>query len=118
MLAATFGGAVDRAGAQAWLREQGYEPSVVRLPWFGWLVAAAVMPHLGLQHHPNDRLHDLQMLVTLPDSIEGFIRRRWPQAQRAEWCRRGAEVVLRVGWQPLDEDCTPQEGDRRMTLQP
>lgn len=118
MLAAAFGGARDRAGAQAWLREQAYEPAVVRLPWAGWLWAAAVMPHLGLEHHPQEDLRALQLQLSLPSSIEDFVRRRWPQVQRTEWCRRGQELVVRSGWQPLDEACTPRVGDRRLALSP
>lgn len=118
VLAAAFGGGRDRAGAQAWLRAQGYEPAVVQLPWVAWLWAAALTPHLGLQHHPSEHLQNLQLHLTLPASVEAFVQQRWPQVQRAEWCWRGSELVVRRGWQPLDEACTPGEGDRRVALSP
>lgn len=118
MLAAAFGGKHDRAGAHTWLRAQGYEPAVVQLPWAGWLWAAAVMPHLGLQHHPKEDLQALQLQLSLPSSVEAFVRRRWPEVQRTEWCQRGQELVVRSGWQPLDEACTPAAGDRRVALSP
>lgn len=116
MLAAAFGGRDDRAGAQQWLREQGYVGSIVQLPGLVWLLAAAVMPHMGLQHHPESDRQAWRFEVSLPASVEHFVQRLWPQAQRVEWCLRGHEVVVRRGWQPLDGACTPQDGDERRTL--
>lgn len=118
VLAAAFGGARQRASAQQWLRAQGYSGSVVQLPWVGWLVAAAVLPHMGLQHHPEEDLQALRLEVALPASVEAFVRRRWPQAQRVEWCLRGREVVVRRGWEPLDAVCTPRPGDEVRHLNP
>jgi len=118
MLAASFGGGTRREAAQRWLRERGYEGSAVQLPWVGWLLAAAVIPHLGLQHHPEDNLQALRLEVSLPASVEAWVRRQWPLADRVEWCRRGNEVVVRRGWQPLDDPCTPQSGDERRRLLP
>ena len=116
LVAAAFGGGSSRAEAQQWLREQGYAGSNVQLPWVGWLVAAAVIPHLGLQHHPPEHLQALRLEVSLPAAVEAWVRRMWPQVERVEWCRRGDEVVVRRGWQPLDEHCTPQPGDERRPL--
>ncbi len=118
VLAAAFGGARQRASAQQWLRAQGYTGSVVQLPWVGWLVAAAVLPHMGLQHHPGKDLQALRLEVSLPASLEAFVRRRWPQAQRVEWCLRGREVVVRRGWEPLDEACSPGPNDHTQALPP
>ena len=118
LLAAAFSGARDRAGAQVWLREQGYLPSAVQLPGVAWLMAAAVLPHMGLAHHPPEGLQALRFEVSLPASIERFVQARWPRAQRLEWCRRGGEVVVRRSWEPLDEACTPGPGDEVKPLEP
>jgi hypothetical protein len=61
------------------LRAQAYELAVVQPPWVGWLWAAAVMPHLGLEHHPQEDLQALQLQLSRPSSIEAFVRRCWPQ---------------------------------------
>lgn len=116
MLAAAFGEARDRAAAQRWLREQGYTGSTIQLPWVGWLWAAALMPHMGLQDHPEDDLLARRFQVSMPASVERFVRQRWPQAERVEWCLRGREVVVRRGWVPLDEHCSPAAGDERKPL--
>jgi hypothetical protein len=116
MLAAAFGGVGTRSDAQDWLRRQGYAGSVVQLPWAGWLLVAALWPHMGLQHHPPENLQSLRFEVSLPDSVERFVRQQWPQARRMEWCLRGPEVVVRRSWEPLDDDCTPGPGDERRPL--
>jgi hypothetical protein len=116
MLAAAFDGARDRATAQRWLREQGYTGSTIQLPWVGWLWAAALMPHMSLQDHPGDDLRARRFQVSMPESVERFVRQRWPQAERVEWCLRGREVVVRRGWLPLDEHCLPAAGDERKPL--
>lgn len=116
MLAGAFGGADSRAQAQQWLREQGYRGSVVELPWVGWLMAAAFLPHMGLQHHPEEDLQALRFEVSLPAAIERFVHQRWPQAQRMEWCLKGREVVVRRSWDPLDAACTPGDADERKVL--
>jgi hypothetical protein len=118
MLGVAFGGGADRAAAQAWLRAQGYSGSVVQLPWVGWLMAAALLPHMGLRHHPDSDLQALRFEVSLPAAVERFVERRWPQAERVEWCLRGREVVVRRRWQPLDRHCTPADGDERLSLVP
>lgn len=116
MLAAAFGEAGNRTQAQRWLREQGYAGSVVQLPWVGWMIAAALLPHMGLQHHPEEDLQALRFEVSLPAAIERFAHERWPQARRVEWCLKGREVVVRRSWEPLDAACTPGEADERRVL--
>lgn len=116
MLGAAFGGARDRPAAQQWLRDQGYTGSVVQLPWVGWLLAAAVWPHMGLRDHPTRDLQALQLEVSMPASVEHFVRARWPRAQRVEWCLRDREVVVRRSWTPLDEACTAGPQDERVPL--
>lgn len=116
LLAAAWSGARDRAGAQRWLLEQGYAGSRIDLPWVGWLLAAAWFPHMGLSGHPPSDLQALQFEVSMPMSLEAFVRRRWPQAQRMEWCLDEGHVVVRRGWEPLDEACTVQSGDRLHAL--
>ena len=105
-----------RRVAQDWLAAQGFEPSTIELPWAGWLVATALLPHLGLQHHPQGDLDTLRMRVVMPASIEGFIQGRWPQSQRLQWCLNGKAVVVREGWAPLNAECDPDPTDRVVPL--
>jgi len=52
----------------------------------------------------------------MPSSIEAFVQRRWPQARPVEFCQIGTRVVMRQGWTPIAEGCTPEPGDRVLTL--
>ena len=118
MLAAGLGGARNRQAAQHWLRGQGYEGTTLQLPWVGWRWAMALLPHMGLQHHPPQNLQALRLEVSMPASIERFVQKRWPQAQRMEWCLRGREVVVRRSWVELDEACNAQADDEVRPLPP
>ncbi|OYU25582.1 MAG: hypothetical protein CFE41_20500 [Burkholderiales bacterium PBB2] len=105
-----------RAQAQAWLQQQDYRPTSVELGWRPLLWASAFIPWVHREDHPAEDLDRLRMRVSLPESIEQFVRQRWPEARRVELCLRGQEVVLRQGWQALPADCAAAEGDQVMGL--
>lgn len=111
VLATAFGAEPERAHAQRWLALHGYQPSAVRLPGPHWLIAAVVSPHASLQGHDPQDLEQLVFRTSMPDSIEAFIRRLWPQATRTQWCLRGRSLVIRRGWEPLDGVCSAGPGD-------
>ncbi|MGD9836103.1 MAG: DUF2145 domain-containing protein [Piscinibacter sp.] len=105
-----------RAQAQDWLRGQGYAAHEfhIRFPPTMWL--AAVIPWVHHDDHPSENLAQAVYRVSMPSSLEAFARQRWPQARRVEFCQAGARVVVRQGWEPIGEGCTPAPGDRVVTL--
>lgn len=105
-----------RARAQAWLRGAGYEAHAFHVPFapMMWLVAA--IPWLHHIDHPSEDLAQAVYRVSMPSAIEAFVQRRWPQARRVEFCQKGTRVVVRQGWTPIAEGCTPEPGDRVLTL--
>lgn len=105
-----------RAQAQRWLHAQGYAPTVFDLGWQPWLWAAAFVPWLHLDDHPEEALARNHVAVTMPESIEAFVRERLPQARRLEVCHDSRRVVLRHGWEPIDEGCRPGPGDETRPL--
>jgi hypothetical protein len=122
LLAASWGAlapdatAPARAQTQRWLQAQGYAPTVFDLGWQPWLWAAAFVPWLHLDDHPEEALARNHVAVTMPESIEAFVRERLPQARRLEVCHDSRRVVLRHGWQPIDEGCRPGPGDETRPL--
>jgi hypothetical protein len=115
MLAAAWGG--GRAGpdlrrqAQQWLRSQGFAPTLITLgtPW--WRLAAVFVPWVHQDDHPPEDLQQDRVQLTMPPSIEAFVRRQWPGAERVELCHDEQRLVLRRGWQALGADCRPAAGD-------
>lgn len=105
-----------RDQAQAWLRGQGYAAHDfrVRFPPTMWL--AAVIPWVHHDDHPSENLAQAVYRVSMPSSLETFVRAQWPQARRVEFCQAGTRVVVRQGWEPIAEGCTPAPGDRVVTL--
>jgi hypothetical protein len=100
-----------RVPAQQWLREQGFRGSDFRLPArpFTWLTAFS--PWLNRDDHPPEHLAQARFEVSMPDSIEAFVKRLHPGAERFEVCHTDRRMVLRQGWTPIADGCVPGEGD-------
>ncbi len=120
-LLATAWGALDdaedlRAQAQAWLVARGYAPPPIEVGSRGLMFAAAFVPWLHSDDHPEEDLLALRFRISLPASIEAFVRERMPGAERIELCHDERQAVVRRGWEPVAEGCRPNAGDRVIAL--
>lgn len=106
-----------RAAAQQRLRETGYVPAEVDIGSRWVAFAAGFVPWVHLDDHPDDERYGLHQQLSLPSSLEAYVRRRWPAARRLELCHDGARVVVREGWTPLDASCTAAAGDEEVALE-
>ena len=100
-----------RERAQRWLREQGYAPSVLEvgsrlLMWFG-----AFIPWVHSDDHPRAEIEQKVYSVSMPASIEAFVRATVPQAERIEFCHTDRYAVVRRGWEPIAAGCRPEGQD-------
>ena len=94
-----------RPAAQAWLREAGYEPSVVNVgAWWG---VSALSPWLHNDEHPLLQPEQPRYSVSTPESLEAFIRQQWPEARRVELCVGPQGVQVARGWERLNTRCEP-----------
>lgn len=100
-----------RPAAQQWLQQHGYQGSAVTLrnPLL-WL-APALVPWLHTDDHPAEDLQRGIVTVSLPGSIETWLRDTVPGARRIELCHTDRAVVIRRGWAPLPEGCRAEDGD-------
>jgi hypothetical protein len=110
LLASAWGAATRRDDAQAWLRERGYEAEPVNVGR-ALILAAHFVPLVHVSDHPDDDLRALTMRVSMPSSIEQFLRREAPQAQRIELCYNARHIVIRRGWETMGPGCEPKTGD-------
>lgn len=122
LLAQAWGGvAADaddaRAQAQQWLRAQGYVPTRITVTNPLVTLAGAVLPWLHTSDHPPDAVRRQQFDISLPASIEAFVRQQVPGAQRIEFCHNRQAMVVHHGWQPLGDGCAATPGDRVIPLQ-
>lgn len=106
-----------RERAQAWLAAQGYEPAVIDVGSHAVMFAGQFVPWVHLDDHPLADRYALRLRVSVPASIEAFVRARWPQARRVELCHDAQRVVVRRGWVPLADGCQPEPGDEVVALQ-
>jgi hypothetical protein len=120
MLAQAWGGLGDgddaRARAQAWLRSQGYRPTVFDVGWRPLMWVAHFVPWLRQDDHPADDLAGLLFRVSMPGSIETFVRDTVPAATRLEFCQAETRVVIHRGWDGIAEGCVPGEQDEVVML--
>lgn len=111
LFASAWGGAATRADAQGWLQAQGYVPSVFEVGNGLLMWASRFIPFLARDDHPEEDLDAWRYRVSMPASLEDFVRERWPGATRVELCHDGRQVVVRRGWQLVAEGCRAGAGD-------
>jgi len=114
LMASAWGDAATRAEAQAWLQRAGYVPTAFEV---GPMIAASLfVPFLHRDDHPEDDLAAGRFKVSMPASLETFVRQRWPEATRVELCHDGRQVVVKRGWGSIAEGCRPSDGDEATPL--
>lgn len=107
---------VQRRAAQQWLKERGYTPSVMAVGFRPLMWLATAVPWLHNDDHPADDLAQGFYRVSMPASIEAFVRQQVPEAQRIELCHNTRQVVVRRGWQPIAEGCEAGPDDTVIAL--
>ena len=116
MFAAAWGGLADgdqlRERAQRWLRSASYAPEPVDVGSHTLMFAAPFVPLLHLDDHPQDDLYAMKLKVSLPSTLEAFVRQRLPDSARVEVCHNGRQIVVHRGWTPVADGCLPGQGDR------
>ncbi|MEO7580904.1 MAG: DUF2145 domain-containing protein [Massilia sp.] len=120
MLAAGWGelapGDDLRARAQGWLREAGYAAEPVAVKSRLLMLASAFSPFLHLGDHPAADRDAMLLRVSLPSTVEAFVRQRLPASTRIEFCHDERQVVVHRGWTALPRNCQAMEGDRVVSL--
>ncbi len=122
LLGLAWGGApadadtAPRAAAQGWLKSQGYSGSVFSVGIRPLLWLTSFSPWLNRDDHPEEELAQAHFVVSMPESIESFVRGRVPGAERLELCHTDKHVILRRGWVPLADGCVAQDGDTVIAL--
>ena len=105
-----------RTRAQAWLRGQGYLPTVFTVSAHPMTWLPAVVPWLSNDDHPPHEIAHNRYNVSMPASIETFVQAKVPGARRMEICHAGRRVVLHRGWDDIAEGCVPGAGDQTIEL--
>ncbi|WP_229424925.1 DUF2145 domain-containing protein [Massilia sp. Se16.2.3] len=115
LLASAWGGLAGgldaRSRAQEWLRERRYQAGPVKVPSHAMMFAGQFVPLVHVNDHPIDDIHALALQVSVPASIEAFVRQQAPNAQRVELCHDKERIVVHRGWEPLGAECKPGPGD-------
>jgi len=120
LLATAWGGLADgddlRERAQNWLRAAAYMPKPVEVDSRWLMFASGFVPLIHLDDHPEEDRFAMKLKISLPASIEDFIRERFPGSERIEICHDSKRVVVHRGWSSIADGCVPGEGDRIVYL--
>lgn len=115
MLASAWGNLAmqdnPRSAAQQWLADQNYQPTVFHVGWQPLMWLAARLRWLHSDDHPTRDLDAAQFRVSMPQSIEGFVHLRNPDATRIEVCYTTTQVVVHHGWESIAAGCQPGAND-------
>jgi hypothetical protein len=107
-----------RTRAQAWLRAQGYLPTVFTASAHPLTWLADLVPWLANDDHPPHEVAHGRYNVSMPASIETFVQAKVTGATRVEICHAGRRVVLHRGWDDITEGCVAGPSDRTIELTP
>ena len=105
-----------RARSQAWLRAQGYLPTVFTASAHPMMWLPAFVPWLHNDDHPAEEIAHNRYNVSMPASIETFVQAKVPGASRVEICHAGRHVVVHRGWDDVAEGCVAGVGDQVLEL--
>ena len=91
-------------------------PSVFEVGFRPLMWLAQAVPFLHEDDHPPEDLSQALYRVSMPASIEAFVRQQWPQATRVEVCHREGRVVVHRGWDQVAAGCVPVAGDEVIAI--
>ena len=110
------GSAPRRSSAQDWLRAEAYTPAVFEVGSRLLMWLSTFSPWLHSDDHPPQDIEQAVYRVSMPSSLEAFVQRLAPAAQRLEFCYTDRHIVVRRGWQPLDGTCVGGAQDTVIAL--
>jgi len=105
-----------RRAAQRWLRDAGYAPTPFDASSLLLTIVRPFVPWVHVDDHPAADRSARRYLVSMPASIEAFVRAQLPDAQRIEICHADERIVVHRGWEAVAEGCIAGDGDRVMGL--
>ncbi|WP_240668259.1 MULTISPECIES: DUF2145 domain-containing protein [Piscinibacter] len=115
LMASAWGALPDgpdlRARAQAWLREAHYEPRRVEVGSRWLMFGLGFVPWIRVDDHPEEDRLAMALRISLPESLEAFVRARVPGTRHIEICHDGTRVVVRHDGAPIAAGCVEAAGD-------
>jgi hypothetical protein len=76
------------------------------------MLAAAFVPWVHRDDHPEADLQAGVFTVSMPDSLAALVQQQVPSTQRLEFCHSARHLVLRRNGPPIAEGCVPDAGDQ------
>ncbi|GAP35457.1 DUF2145 domain-containing protein [Piscinibacter sakaiensis] len=94
-----------RERAQRWLLQAGYRPAVIEVAFPPVRLLHALVPWLQHDDHPAAELDHGRLRLSVPASLEAFVREHVPGARRVVVCLDGERVERHEGWDDAATAC-------------
>jgi hypothetical protein len=105
-----------RGAAQRWLQDAGYAPTLFDASSLLLTIARPFVPWVHVDDHPSVDRTARRYRVSMPASIEAFVRAQLAEVKRVEICHADDRIVVHRGWDPVAEGCVAGDGDRVIVL--
>jgi hypothetical protein len=105
-----------RRAAQRWLHDVGYAPTLFDASSLLLTIVGPFVSWVHVDDHPDADRTARRYRVSMPASIEAFVRAQLPDAQRIEVCHADDRIVVHRGWEPVAEGCIAGDGDQVIVL--
>jgi hypothetical protein len=105
-----------RLQAQSWLKDNGYLPSLMEVGSRFLMAIGAFISMIHSDDHPESDLEKQRYQVSMPSSIEAFIRFKFPQSERLEFCHNEQHIVIHRGWEPMKDGCVASESNKTLSF--
>jgi len=114
-------GTLDRHGdlrlvAQNWLKAQNYQPTDIDIKHAYMMWGSHFLPLIHNSDHPAENIEKKLYQVSMPASVEAFVKATVPGASRLELCLNKHTMVVHYGWDSIREHCQPGADDEVVPL--
>jgi len=116
LLAAAWGAPMpdppSRVASQTWLKQQHYQPTDIDVKHRFMVWISHLVPLVHNNDHPAENLEKDIYQVSMPASVENFVRATTPGAERIEVCLNQKQIVIHRGWDLIADNCVPGAEDK------
>lgn len=100
-----------RSKAQQWLKANQYEPTAIDVKHRYVIWAGYFVPLIHASDHPPKNVGKNIFEVSMPASIEQFVKQRIANTERVEMCLKDNRIVIHRGWTPIADGCVAGPDD-------
>jgi len=100
-----------RSKAQDWLKTNDFQPTDIDAKYSYVIWIGHLIPLLHADDHPAANIDKKIFQVSMPASIEQFVKAHVDNVKRVEMCLKDGRIVIHRGWDSIPDGCLASPGD-------